>query len=315
MGRPKKINPITQPVISSTVQDDFIPPPKFELDDTEEESDIELLKILKKVANKHQVAMLAMMAPIYGKKTNPVDLETASIGQNDELNIEASVKAIKEKSDTKKLFLLIESPGGLVSSSYKIASYLRDNFTEITVFIIHQAMSGGALISMTGNKVVMEEMACLSPIDIQIPYKGNWVSVNRMSSALTRLREFFTTKTPDQVPYPYVSLVDKLDPILFDDWASKTAQMSTYAAEILSKSGYEQNKIVDVVINFVYTTYPHSFIINKSKAAEYGLCIQDSKEWTNEVNAMRWWLNKYLKLANTNHYIRYITPDIQNEQQ
>lgn len=285
------------------------PPDYGSLVQVSEEKDSRLLDKLQPVANDHKAALLALIAPFSGKKISPVDWISASIRLWEELGIEQVVRNINKKYKGKKLFLLIESPGGTVSSSYKIASYLRKNFSEIIVFVPHQAASGGTLIAIGGNKIVLGDMANLTPIDIQTKYAGTTVSVNRMSSALARLNKFFETKLPQQVPYPYRSLVDKLDPIIYDDWETKTYEMAAYAADLLTKAGYEEESRISIISKLVYSAFPHSFVIDRTKARNYGLDVAKKGEFESELNCMHWWLKNYMVKPGMDHYIRYIIPN------
>ena len=56
------------------------------------------------------------------------------------------ITKIKEQTNCKKLILMINSPGGFVKSSYKMARALRENFEEIIVFVPYEASSGGTLV-------------------------------------------------------------------------------------------------------------------------------------------------------------------------
>lgn len=273
---------------------------------------------LQGISNQQHAVLLAFIAPYGGKKISPVDWVAAVISFWEELGIEQAVREIKSKlksQDATKLYLLLETPGGSVASSYKIARYLRHEFSDITVFIPNVAASGGTLISLAANRVVMGNMANLTPIDIQVPYKDGRVSVNRMASALTRLKQFFETKRPEQVPYPYRALVDKLDPIIYDDWNSKTYAMITYVVELLTEAGYPSEKISNIIGNFVTTTYPHDFIIHKNRARGYDVNVVPDEEFVSELNCLRWWLKKYLISSGTDHYIRYIIPTTQGVKQ
>lgn len=279
--------------------------------DVGEEKNSDVLTKLKTIANSNQAALLAFVAPSFGKRTSPIDFQTASIGFYEELGIEEAVQKIKKSLTTpkKKLFLLIESRGGGVDSSYKIARYLRYSFDEIVTFVPHMAASGGTLITLTGNKVVMGEMANLTPIDVQVPYMGIRVSVNRMSSAITRLENYFKTNLPEEVPYPYRAMAEKIDPIIFDDWNIKTNGMVEYTLDILLKAGYDIPSIVSIIENLIHTNHPHSFVIPKDVAASYKIKVVKDDEYRPELNCMKWWLNKYLLNTGSQHYIRYVLPD------
>lgn len=269
-----------------------------------------LLVKLQPLADYHNAVLLTMIAPSIGEKTSPVDYLSASIGLYDELGMEEAVRNIDSLcSGVSKLFLLIESPGGEVASSYKIAYFLRTHYTNITTFIPHRAASGGTLIALSSNEIVMGELSHLTPIDTQVPYADTRVSVNRMNSALARLVQYYEKKRPSQVPFPYQAMVDKLDPIIYDDWNAKINAMMEYAIELLSKAGYQTKDTINILKNFILTEFPHSFVIHRDKARGYGVKVVPDNAFVNEMNCMRWWLAQYMLESGTKHVIRYVIPN------
>jgi len=137
-----------------------------------------------------KMAALAFIAPYSPEKISPRRAISARIAIPEELGIEDAISKIK-KEGIEELFLLLNSFGGDVSSSYKIARILRENFKELTIFIPHIAASGGTLIALSGTKIVMGEMSHLSPIDIQIERGGNYYSANAMIKAFGNLNDLF----------------------------------------------------------------------------------------------------------------------------
>ena len=83
-------------------------------------------------------------------------------------------------SNNRKLYLLVNSHGGSVSSSFKIAMAIRRFFDDITVFVPHVATSGGTILALAGNRIRMGMMSRLSPVDVQIVYQGKQISVNSL---------------------------------------------------------------------------------------------------------------------------------------
>lgn len=279
--------------------------------EVKEEDNINCLQALKKIADDNNAVLLTLVAPYIGKKVSPVDIARARIGIDEEVGIETALEKIKEKLGSLKkfnLFLLLETPGGDVDASYKIACLLAKSFKSVTVFIIHEAASGGTLISFSGSKIKMGEMASLSPIDIQTIYQGIFVSVNMASSSLASIAEFFKTKRVEEVEYPYTALANKLDPIIYEDWTAKQWAMVGYALDILSLAKYPEKEKVNIVRNFVLTKRPHSFVILKDRAKNYGLSVAENSELCQELNCMRWWLNNYMFQEGAFHIIRFVLP-------
>ncbi len=64
--------------------------------------------------------------------------------------------------------LVLHTPGGLVLASEQIAWALRRHPGTVTVFVPHYAMSGGTLIALAANEIVMDPNAVLGPVDPQL---------------------------------------------------------------------------------------------------------------------------------------------------
>ncbi len=107
---------------------------------------------------------MAFVSSYVPRKYNSTSSVRATISIGDEFGIEEALNQIKRstsKAKTKKAYLLINSPGGLESSSFKIAQAIRDTFEDITVFVPHIAASGGTLLALTGNRIRMGIMSQL----------------------------------------------------------------------------------------------------------------------------------------------------------
>ncbi len=81
---------------------------------------------------------------------------------------EEIIRAIHMTDPDMPLDLVLHTPGGLVLASYQIAHAIRMHQGKITVFVPHYAMSGGTLIALAADEIVMEEHAVLGPVDPQI---------------------------------------------------------------------------------------------------------------------------------------------------
>jgi ClpP class serine protease len=125
--------------------------------------------------------------------------------------MEALVDELK-KAKVERAYLLVNSPGGTMTSTYKIARALRTTCKRITTFVPHVAASGGTLLALTGNEIVMGLMSHITPLDVQVSYKGTIISAATFMRFFARASEWFETKTPDESPYPRKALADKLDP-------------------------------------------------------------------------------------------------------
>jgi ClpP class serine protease len=87
------------------------------------------------------------------------------------INIEDSeqvLRAIKLTDRTVPIDLIVHTPGGLVLAARQIAHALNDHPAKVTVFVPHYAMSGGTLIALAADEIVMDPNAVLGPVDPQL---------------------------------------------------------------------------------------------------------------------------------------------------
>jgi ClpP class serine protease len=73
------------------------------------------------------------------------------------------LRAIKLTDDNVPIDLVLHTPGGLVLAAEQIASALCRHPAKVTVFVPHYAMSGGTLIALAADEIVMDENAVLGP--------------------------------------------------------------------------------------------------------------------------------------------------------
>lgn len=81
---------------------------------------------------------------------------------------EAVLRAIRLTAAEMPIDLVLHTPGGLVLASEQIACALKRHKGKVTVFIPHYAMSGGSLIAMAADEIVMDPNAVLGPVDPQL---------------------------------------------------------------------------------------------------------------------------------------------------
>jgi ClpP class serine protease len=78
------------------------------------------------------------------------------------------LRAIQMTDDDVPLDLVLHTPGGLVLAALQIAKAVREHKGKCTVFVPHYAMSGGTLIALAADEIVMCEHSVLGPIDPQL---------------------------------------------------------------------------------------------------------------------------------------------------
>src|SRR5712671_2040906 len=81
---------------------------------------------------------------------------------------EEVLRAIQMTGHDVPLDLVLHTPGGLVLAALQIAKAVRDHKAKVTVFVPHYAMSGGTLIALAADEIVMCSHSVLGPIDPQL---------------------------------------------------------------------------------------------------------------------------------------------------
>ena len=81
---------------------------------------------------------------------------------------EAILRAIELTAPSVGIDLILHTPGGLVLASEQIAHALVGHSGRVTVFVPHYAMSGGTLIALAADEIVMAPSAVLGPVDPQL---------------------------------------------------------------------------------------------------------------------------------------------------
>ena len=64
--------------------------------------------------------------------------------------------------------IVLHTPGGLVLAALQIARAIHKRPGKVTAFVPHYAMSGGTLIAIAANEIVISEDAVLGPVDPQL---------------------------------------------------------------------------------------------------------------------------------------------------
>ncbi len=78
------------------------------------------------------------------------------------------IAAIKETPATKPIDLILHTPGGLVLAAMQIARAVKAHPSRVTVHVPVYAMSGGTLIALAADEIIMDNFSVLGPIDPQI---------------------------------------------------------------------------------------------------------------------------------------------------
>lgn len=81
---------------------------------------------------------------------------------------ESVLRAIRLTEPGRPIEIILHTPGGLVVAARQIATALADHDGRVTAIVPHYAMSGGTLIALAADEIVLDTHAALGPVDPQL---------------------------------------------------------------------------------------------------------------------------------------------------
>jgi ClpP class serine protease len=93
---------------------------------------------------------------------------------------EGVLRAIRMTPTGRPIEIILHTPGGLVVAAQQIAAALADHDGAVTAVVPHYAMSGGTLIALAADEIVLEAHAALGPVDPQL---GEYPAASLMAVA------------------------------------------------------------------------------------------------------------------------------------
>src|SRR5918992_2391249 len=81
---------------------------------------------------------------------------------------ESVLRAIQETPDEQPIEIILHTPGGIVLAASQIASALADHPGRVTAVVPHYAMSGGTMIALAADEIVLDQHSALGPVDPQL---------------------------------------------------------------------------------------------------------------------------------------------------
>ena len=167
---------------------------------------------------------------------------------------EQVLRAIKLTDTNVPIDLVLHTPGGLVLATEQIAMALCRHPAKVTVFIPHYAMSGGTLLALAADEIVMDENAVLGPVDPQL---GQWPA-----NSILKV-----------VEQKSVNEVDDETLILADIARKAVGQIRILIISILSHGQMPKEKaetLADMLSSGIWT---HDYPIGVHDAKEMGLPV------------------------------------------
>jgi ClpP class serine protease len=174
---------------------------------------------------------------------------------------EEILRAIKLTDADVPIELIVHTPGGLVLAAGQIAHALRRHRAKVTVFVPHYAMSGGTLIALAADEIVMDPNAVLGPVDPQLG----------QSPAASVLKVLDQKKPAD---------IDDQTMILADVSRKAISQVRRTVQELLSER-MSQEQAAGLAEKLSTGTWTHDYPITAEEGKSLGLPV--STEMPEEV--------------------------------
>ena len=164
------------------------------------------------------------------------------------------IAAIKETPRDIPIDLVLHTPGGLVLAAMQIARAVEAHPAKVTVYVPIYAMSGGTLIALAGDEIVLGEFSVLGPIDPQI--------LGLPAASIVRAR--------DSKP---VETVFDLTLVLADVSEKALSQLKRGAVELLTPR-LSQAQAEDVAERLAGGHWTHDYALTATEATAIGLPVK-----------------------------------------
>ncbi len=173
---------------------------------------------------------------------------------------EELLRIIRMTPDDQPIDLIVHTPGGIALAATQIAFALKAHKGKTTVMVPHYAMSGGSLIALAADQILMDPHAVLGPVDPQM-------ATQRGSYAATSILKVVETKTKDEIDDETLYLAEEAEKAL--------GQMKATVQQLLE--GKHEDEQIKLIINDLVTgKYTHDFPITADGVcALLGQCAQN----------------------------------------
>jgi len=171
---------------------------------------------------------------------------------------EAVLSAIRTTPSNVPIMLILHTPGGLVLAASQIARALKAHPARKVVVVPHYAMSGGTLIALAADEIIMDPNASLGPLDPQL---GGPNGVYLPAPSILRAVELKgRDKVDDQT-------------LILADVAEKAIRQTKELVVELIKDKVGEEKARQIADRLVGGYYTHDYPITVNELREMGLKV------------------------------------------
>ncbi|MER3438447.1 MAG: hypothetical protein C4346_13170 [Chloroflexota bacterium] len=169
---------------------------------------------------------------------------------------EQVLRAIRLTPPDLPIDLILHTPGGLVLAAEQIARALIRHPAPVRVLVPHYAMSGGTLLALAADEILMDANAVLGPVDPQL---GQWPAASIVKVAETK---------------PLAELDDETL-IMADIGRKALKQVHDTVREILLTNGADEQRADRLAEMLSCGTWTHDYPIGVTEARALGLPVRE----------------------------------------
>ena len=214
-------------------------------------------------------------------------------------DINGFMNALYGASTESGLVLILHTPGGDPNAVESIVEYLHSKFDHIEVAVPYLAMSGGAMISLAGDRLILGRQSQLGPIDPQLLVGNKTHSARAIQEGFAKAREDIQQDT--KLAHLWAPILQNMGPSL----VLEAEKALSYSKELVAnwlharmlkdvKDDNKRREKADIIATYFNAesasehgeVHVHGQRIGADKLAELGVKLElfeDDQELQNEV--------------------------------
>jgi ClpP class serine protease len=165
---------------------------------------------------------------------------------------EELLRAIRLAPEEEAIDLIIHTPGGIALAATQIAYALKEHKGKTTVMVPHYAMSGGTLIALAADEILMDKHAVLGPVDPQI-------GTQKGSYAAPSLLKVLDKKKTDDIDDETLYLAEE---------ARKAIDQMRETVRGLISDKYNEEQLESILGSLVMGKFTHDYPLTADKVCD-----------------------------------------------
>ena len=275
-------------------------------------ADKKLQEYLQAISKRRGNATVIIYASAFLQKASNL----SSISRED---INGFMNALYESPTDRGLVLILHTPGGDPNAVESIVEYLHAKFDRIEVVVPYLAMSGGAMISLAGDLLLLGKQSQLGPIDPQLVIDNKAYSARAIQEGFDRAREDIEKDT--RLAHLWAPILQNMGPSL----VLEAQKYLTYSQELVANwlykrmlldttdDGERRDKAATIAAYFNAEStdihgqvHVHGQRIGAAKLKELGLkldFLEDDQDLQDEVLTAYYLMTQIFEMSSSHKFI------------